>query len=539
MMTTPFHHKHRPQGAAMLFALMFVLVATIALTAFSYLLGARVMQAQSMSNSSQRHIAWGNMQAIQQQYAMSWALRDKLAGADGTGSTRASSAATPVASWGGVTAAAYTGLKAFRSTNLAAGGTSAYPFNNIVPLATSTKDVYFERIGAESDATQTTDVSLLSYLKTYPPSLLGDLFIVHRRPTGTNGYYLSDNIQVNGRVVVMDETAEVANLRALSCLNLTKTGTNTTDSTATTPAPILPQNLPSTPRITNGGYGASLTGTTSATAVTNGTLNLVHNDTFAPNSIRNKLEAMGTSAWYRISHTTLAATTTPPAPASIQTYQTYGSTSSDIQIRHDTTTTAYGLAPSPCTQSVDNYSSATSSRINVLIVRLGSSALTKHIYIESGVEQLIIEGSTSSSGYNNANGYSTIIIACEQTNLRDIRFVGENNRRFILALKGPASPTNGTEYYCDFVSNATTSSGNNTDLDWRINWINENRRPYIDVNTSGLKLRIKGGMRTDRDVNFVPSGSDARVFFDMEDSPGTLLTMLPRDGWIEPYFIAQ
>jgi len=559
MIYHPSSHKTRPAGAAMLVALMFVAVSCIALAAWIHLIAARGRQADSSTDSIQRHIGWLNMGSVQQQYMLSWAMRDKTTGADGTGSTRVASAATPVAGWGGISSAAYTGLKAFRSLNRAAGGNAAYPFNNLVPLPTTNSDVYFERLSATSDSAQTQSVSMYAYLKTYPAFLLGDLLILHKRPAGVNDYYMSDNIQVNGRVVIHDEIAEAGNLRAESCLNLTKTGTNSTDNIAAT-AVILPQNLPTTPRVTNGGYGSALTGTGASTAVTNGTLNLVHNDNFAPGSIRNLLESLPPNKWMKITHnTTVAGNTT--TTQSLRTYQldtnssssSYsGSATSEIQIRHEASGSyLYGLAPSPSTQANTDYSSSPTPRLNVAVIRL--PVLTRHVCIEGGVEQLVIEGTTTSTAFAAANNQPPIIICIDQTpsdtkTLRDIRFVGENNRRLILAIKG-AGTTAGAEYYTDFVSNVTSGSGT-SDLDWRIMWINENRRPYIDINTAGLKLRIKGGMRTDRAVNFVPAGSDARVFFDRETAPQasgqsttdltmSLETLLPRDGWLEPYFVAQ
>jgi hypothetical protein len=73
--------------------------------------------------------------------------------------------------------------------------------------------------------------------------------------------------------------------------------------------------------------------------------------------------------------------------------------------------------------------------LNVLRVRLGNSTV-KHIRVIGGVEQLEIDGQTTAAAYTAAAAYTPVIISVEQSTLRDIRFIGENSRPFILSI-GP------------------------------------------------------------------------------------------------------
>lgn len=501
-------------GAAMLAVIMFIMVGGIALTAVICLMGARLQQSELLGIGVQRHIAWGNTKAINQQYALTWAMRDNVSRSLSTGTVTGAGYAIPTqTSWGGVDADVITNLAAFRSTVRPSTTTaSSYPFNNIQNTPTSDNGVYFTRITADSDSTQTEHLAFYNYLKTYPTPLLGDLLIVHKKPaTATGAYYLTDNLDVDGRVVIWDETAETINLRAESCLNMTKTGTNTVrDSAAAT---ILPQNFGA--RVTTtAGYG----GTGTPTAVTNGSLNLINNTDFTAASLRHTMEATGTAGTTWLNCTTGTATS-----SNINTNATSGNSTSDTQVKLESTVT-YAL---PTTSP---YGYTKSGNLNVLIVRLKNSTL-KHLRITSGVEQLVLEGQTNSTDYTNAGNLAPVIIWLEQADCRDIRFVGENNRRLILATgKGT-----GATLYASFHGNSIIGG---SALRWRIQWINEFRIPYLNTPT-GLGAIITGSIRTDWGIYSTDTGSTVRVTLQRETNPGALETLLPRDGWLEPYFLVR
>jgi hypothetical protein len=475
------------------------------ITASVHLMSARVLQADALGIAVQRHVTWGNTRAINQQYAFTWAMRDTI--------TRLQSTST-LAGWGGVIAEPFIALQALEATARpsALPGENSYPFNNIANTPTSDNGVYFVRTEADSDVSQTEHLAFFNYLKSYPPSLLGDLLVVHKKPsTATGTYLIGDNLQVNGRVLIWDSTANTTGIRAQSCLNMTKTGTNTTRATgsgASTPV-RLPQNFSA--RVSAiAGYGGSGT----PTAVTNGSLNLANNTDFTPSSIRHTMEGTGL-----IGLTWVTGASGLGILTNISTSLANGSSTSDTQTKLESSPTYSVPTTSP-------YNYTPSSPLNVFCVRLKNSSL-RHLHIISGVEQLVLEGQTSTTDYTNAGTLPPVIIWLDQPTCRDIRFVGENNRRLIL-VTGRGS---GATIYCGWHGNSLVGGSS---LRWRMHWINENRALYLNSPT-GLGVLITGGIRTDWTMDFVDNTNNVRFTLQRETDPGTLLNYLPRDGWLEPY----
>lgn len=488
----------------MLAALVFIMAGTIVITAWAHLLGARLQQTERLSTSVQRHVSWGNTKAINQQYALTWAMRDNV--------TRAASTAT-LNGWGGQDADAFSALSAFRSIVRPMNTTTtSYPFNNLVNLMTSDGGVYFNRITADSDGSQTEHLTFYNYLKSYPSTLLGDLLVIHKKPSAASGTYsFTDNLQVDGRVVIWDDTAATSNIRAQFCLNMVKGGTNTVSNRASTPVAILPQNFPCRVTTTAGYGGSSL-----PTAVTNGTLNLINNTDFTSGSVRHRMEAGGTGTW-------LTCSTNSTSSTNVRTTSNSGTSTSDTQVKLEASPTY----PPPTTSP---YGYTKSGDLNVLYVRLKNSTL-KHLRVSSGVEQLVLNGQTNATDYNAAGALPPVIIWLEQADCRDIRFVGENNRPLILATgKGT-----GATIYCGFHGNSITGGSS---VRWRIQWINEFRSLYFNPAT-GLGITITGGLRTDWVLNCTDGSNTVRLTLQRETSPGALETMLPRDGWLEPYFLVK
>lgn len=517
----------RTRGAVMLVVVMFIMLCAIAFTASISLMGARLQQSERAGMGVQRHVVWGNTRAINQQYAFTWALRDGVtrslstATVTGTGYVLASQTG-----WGGSDADIISSLSAFKSTNRPSNlGTVTYPFNNIINLPTSDNGVFFARTTADSDTSQTEHLYFYNYLKSYPSPLLGDLLIIHKRATAisTGTYYMTDNLQVNGRVVIWDETAESINLRADACLNMTKTGTNTIRDTQATPATRIPQNFPARVTATSG-YG----GTSAPTAVTNGSLNLITNTDFSPGTIKSTIESSGAQGT-----TWLVCSTGTNTTTNFNTSGANGTTTSDLQLKMEGTPT-YSL---PTTSP---YGYTASSSLNALYVRLKNSTL-KHLRIDSGVEQLVLEGQTNATDYTNAASLSPVIIWVEQLDLRDIRFVGENSRPLILATRGSSgNTTTGTNaniyIYSAFHGSSLVTGG---PLRWRLNWINEVRMPYLHIVTSGVNVQLTGSIRTNAPLNCTDTGSTVRFTLQRETTPGNLETMLPRDAWMEPYVLVR
>lgn len=514
--------KHPPQlmivprrGSAMVAVLMFILVGSIALTAAMHLMGARLQQSERMGLGVKRHVVWGNTVAVNQQYAYTYSLRDSVSRPTSTAVLPAGSGAAYADSitWGGITASAYGNLSAYRSIQRASEATVSYPFNNLRLLPTSDNSVFYERTAADSDSAQTESLTIFNYQKSYPATLLGDLLIVHKRATTSGSYSFTGNIRVDGRVVIYDGTASMGNLKAASCFQAVSSITNTT-KTIDGSASLMPENFPPRPMATAGYGGSSM-----PTAVTNGTLKLIENTDFPTGSIKRAMESGGTSTWMTCSTSNNSSTNVETDEA-----RTYLSSAVEVDVENNP---AYSFP----TFSPYNVSKS-GSKVEILRVRLKYASL-KHLYITSGVEQLILEGQTNSTDYNNAGNLDPIIIWVKQNTLRHICLVGENNRPLILAM----GAGDGTTAYLEFIGTSLIPSG---PLRWRMQLINEYRNLCFEPPSSLVNANIIGGIRTNWILNCNYTDSLPRIILQRDASPGEELElMLPRDAWIEPYVLVR
>ncbi len=513
-MTRPPARRH-PRGAAMLAVLMFIIVGTIGVTAFIHLMAARLQQTERMGIGVKRHIMWGNTRAVNQSYAYTACMRDNVALATVTSTLAAGSGSTYADNftWGGITAPAYASMSVFRTDQRASDAQVSFPFNNLRVPPTSDSSVYYHRTTADSDSSQVESLSAFNYFKSYPPSLLGNLFIIHKRATASGTYAMSGNIRVDGRVVIYDASATSSNLRATSCFQAVAANTSTTKSNdgAST---LLPENYPATP-VATAGYG----GSSSATAVTNGTLKLINNTDFTAGSIRHTMESGGTSTW-------MNCTTNSSSSTNVETDVANGSSSTATQVKLESTVTYAVPTTSP-------YGYTKSGNLNVLVVRLANAGL-KHLRVTSGVEQIVLEGQTTSSAYTTAGTLDPVIIWLEQNDCRDIRFVGENNRPLILALGGPSAT--GTTVYLGFHGTSLVAGG---PLRWRMHLYNEYRNVYFNPPSSSVGIQVTGGIRTNWSFNSTYTDTVVRMIVQRETAPGELELMLPRDCWLEPYFLVR
>ena len=561
-MKTSFQRRsYGSRGAALLFVLAFTIMGGIAVTAWIYLIAARVIQADRMTDNVSRRLMWGNNSAINQQYCLGYTYRENVSMVQ----------VTPQLSggWGGVQEDEIKNLTSFDSAyTFSSSASYAYPFNNIRKVPSSDGSVYYTRTTGSSDSTQNEHLLYYNFQKTFPRSLLGDLLVVYTKPSGASGStYITDNLYVNGRVLINDSTADVSGVLADECLNLTEKGTNTTLNAAGS-ASQLPQNFPSIPIFTAGYSSAGLG------AVVDGSLNMINNTSFLPNSLANIMAttSSGTSGWVECTSSTttfptsgtttyVAPTSTTPAylrtsyNSSTVSYYPSGTSSSNCTISAqrvtatnnsvDTSTStrpsynpilSSGSATGYTTNATYGYRTTTVSSTNPLYtVNLRLKTLAQHVRISSGVDQLIIEGATTSSDYTGSLT-TPVIIWVDQETCRDIRFVGECPRPVILAT-GPGA---GTTIYMAWTS--TTDLGTtytpSTSIDWRLHYINEYRNIWINPPGTTGTVRLVGGIRTNWSVNCTDSTSTKRITLVREtNQAANLLALLPRDAWFEPLVV--
>jgi hypothetical protein len=483
------------RGATLMLVLMFAIVGGMALTSWMYLIGARLQQAERQVDQVTRNIVWNNTFAINQQYALQYSFQDVV--------TRSASTATlNSGAWGGSDQDSYIALQAFRSGYTYSNPAPyAYPFNNLRDVPTSDGSVFYTRTTGDSDSGQTEHLTLYNYQKSYPSPLLGDLLLVHTKPSGTGATVASicRNLQVNGRVVIYDSTASTANVRATEVLNLTKTGTNTTLNTSG--ATMLPTNYNALPRFT-AGYGGS--GTPSA--VLDGSLNMISNPTFTPGSL---VDIMTNNGGY----------------TNVSAGSASGTSTSAVQVTLNYGTPTY---PPP---TISPYNYSYTNPFNMVTVRLKPpSGTLGHLRINGSVDQLVLQGQTTSTDWTAADALPPVIIWMEQE-ARDIRFVGENNRRLVLAI-GTGS---GLTCYMGWSGSSLVAGG---PLRWRLHLINQYRNIYL-APPSGLNVALTGSIRTNWHINCTDSSATTRFTLSRETSPGNLPLLLPRDAWFEPYTLVR
>jgi hypothetical protein len=178
------------------------------------------------------------------------------------------------------------------------------------------------------------------------------------------------------------------------------------------------------------------------------------------------------------------------------------------------------------------YSYTPSGSLNVFRIRLNNASL-KHLGVLSGVEQLVIEGQTTSAAYTAAASLPPVCIYVDQSTLRDIRFIGENSRPFILSI----GPTAGPEIYLRWES--TSILGGNNPTRWRMQQICENRPMWLATISSGKGVLITGSLRTNYQVNCADGGTNVKFTWQRETEPDRLAPFMPRDAWLETYLVPQ
>ena len=483
----------------MLVAMMLVFASGVAITAWMFMLSTRLRQSEANDDTLLRHIEWGNTSAINLTYSHYKGYRDASTQAAVTGQLTTGSGAS-TAYWGGVDAAAWSSLSAFRTLQRPMGATFAYPYNNIRPLDTSDHGIYFERTDSTSDTSQSEHLSLYNYLMTYPAPLLGDLLIIHKAASGATGTYsMNQNTTINGRVVIWDKTATAGNLRSNAVLCRYTSGTSAvTTKNAGGTASLMPDNWSIGPSATAGNSSAS-----TSPAVTDGTLNMANNANFTPGSIYHKAVAGTYTAWNGLGS---SGTTTDPSYTTQTNSPTYAPP---------------GTSP---------YNYTVTGQLNTVWVNLLNASL-KSLVITGNFEQVVLVGSTTQTEFNTADGLTPIYILIDEDKLRDIRFVGENNRRIILAIRRTTANT----VYMGFSGTSSVVGG---PLRWRCQLVNEFGALWFAPPT-GTNISITGGIRTNWQFNCTDATTTQRISLNEDTAPGLLETMMPRDSTFTSYVLVR
>ncbi len=517
MKLQPRHQQSSAPGATLLMVLMLTIVGGIGVTAWMYLIAARLIQVERMNDSVSRRIVQTNSGSINQQYVMTFAYRDSV--------TQPQVSALLSNSWGGVIENGFISLQSFRSSYTYSNPPAySYAYNNIRYQATGDGSVYFTRVAATTDGSQPERLSYYNFLKSYPRSLLGDLLYVHSKPAAASGsIQVTDNLYVNGRILLYDSTADVSSVEADECLNLTKTGTNTSKNSSGSAA-LLPENYPSIPIFSQGSVS------TSSGAVLDGSLNLCNNANFTPSSVYHILRTL--SPGYYIM-TTASTPSTMTSGANLDssknggvtgTTKNGGSATSDIWVKTGNSAPIQNLDP-PTTSP---YSYSWPKGGSAIAILLKSSTLY-HVDLQNGATQLILQGQTNAADYASAATLAPLVILVQQS-IGDIRFIGENSRPLILAIGNGSGGTT----FMSWSGNSTASGGG--PLRWKLNLINQYNDVWLDPPV-GNNVTLTGSIRTNWNINCTDATAVNRFILQQDTNPGSLVSTLPRDAWFEPVVI--
>jgi hypothetical protein len=244
-----------------------------------------------------------------------------------------------------------------------------------------------------------------------------------------------------------------------------------------------------------------------------------------------------------------ALKTTSPVP--LQTISVRGTTG--------TTTDPWWIKDETVSPSVTppNYPFGYNSPFLVLHINLNSTTLP-NLRIYPVVDQVIFHGQTTNNEFVNAATMAPRIIlflppagGSPQT-FKDVRFLSENNRPFILGMKAQATGEEAELYWMPpSVATATPLT-----LDWRMILINEGRQVscYRPTGAGGTpdSVVLTGGIFTNWSVQrkqpsalggAADSGAASKFIIlpEVMPVPATassyyLASVLPREAWVENFF---
>ena len=410
--------------------------------------------------------------------------------------------------------------------------TTVYPYNasGLHPEGTY---ITTEKLVRPSALTSLDPFNAYLFLKSQPPPLAGDLFVAYRKPQAATSELdiHTDNPghhalwRVEGRAVIRHPLSLFAR---------------------STPSPLrLPFQSESIyiqshdPDNFRPVYGTSLSGgglapsnasvvpsTTAGNAANaderfNGYLDVVRNDSNPSNSLwhfMDREQAAGRSGF-----------------ASIEVFETVGAAGDPYWIEEQSDPEY----PPP------NWPSGYPPKLRVLYIQLNHGNLP-HIRMLGVVDQVILLGQTSVSSFENASALSPVMVAMAPNgatgpSIRDIRLVGDNNRRLVLGVKNwNAAPL-------DLTWEGSPTSG--FEHKWRCVFINEFHSVMVNLPSNITRtVRWLGGVMTDWTFKRRASGgrNPSRLVFVRDSDPSVpsstpagpaFASLIPRDAWLESYFI--
>ena len=516
-------------------ALLLMIVSGMFMTAWVSLLTARGTQVSYMETILKRRISVENSR----QFAWECALEKAF---DPGSNLTSSISGTLGASFGGLSSHdGWSALNIYTSTFTPGAMPTVFPYN-YTGMRPMSSYLSREQLKRPASLTAVDDFDAYLFLKTYSPVLAGDLFTYYRKPDG--GSYNSRQIEVvstavsntlwvvAGRTVIRDNASFFArttpspmqlpfytrslyiqshdayNSRAIL-------GTTTNDSG--TAIRLLPSNIPAVPSTT----GPVSTDTDDRFA---GYLNVVNNSLNPDNSL-----------WHFMQREQLAGR---GSFVEIDVFSRTGTSASPYWMEdHTGNPDDMPLFPSFDYSLSRNY-------IRTLYIRLDHPNLPHFRISGNSVDQIVLLGQTSAATLESAGAMRPIMIAIDKDEsrpLNDITLVDDNNRRIVVGLK-VARPSN-RGLYMNWLRSTTSIASH----DWRMVFINEGQLVTLKLPSSlSQSVRWIGGVMTNWSFKryFADGTNHSRLTFVSDASVPTLpaagptlASLLPRDAWLESYFL--
>lgn len=519
------------RGGLMGISLLMMLAGGMFLSAWVSLMSSRAVQLSLWEQACERRIVLEGSRLLSRQVAWENAFQPNASvegGLTGTlGGVLTSGLGIGVSTGDG-----WSGLDVLASTGSPDTLTTVFPYN-ATGLRPSASFLTSERLLRPSSLTDVDPFNAYLFLKSRPPPLSGDLFVAYRKPDSatseldihadTAGHHAI--WRVEGRSVIRDPLSLFARstpsplrlpfqTKSLYIQSHDPGNFKPVLGTSLSGSGLAPSNFPVVPSTTDG--HPATTGDRFE-----GALDVVRNDDNPSNSLWHFMEreqGAGRGGF-----------------DSIEVFQVSGSPGDPWWIAEEKDPTY----PPP------NWPSGYPPKLRVLFIQLNHANLP-HMRVLGVVDQIVFLGQTNFGQFQDASALPPVMMAVVPNGatgptVRDVRFVGDNNRRLVLGVKHwnaapldiswEGNPTSGFEHRwrCFFINEFQTVMLNMpSNITRTVRWLGG-----VMTNWT-FKRRAAGGRNASR-LTFAPDWDPA---IPVRNPTGPdIATLIPRDAWLESYFL--